>query len=93
MDPQRTAIPFCENLKITASLGSFYDSECVFLFGHRNIDRVIASDLEKHAGVGSAFISLARGMLKARAKFAQVAKSCHEWRDGSTTAPIDARHS
>jgi hypothetical protein len=69
MDPQCTAIPVCQNLKITASLRRFYDSKCVFLFGHRNIDRVVTSDLKKDSGVGSALISLARGMLKTRAKF------------------------
>ena len=69
MDPQCTTIPFCENLKITASLRGFYDPKCVLLFGHRNIDRVITSDLEKDAGIGSAFVGLARGMLEARAKF------------------------
>src|SRR5579859_1606817 len=69
MDPQCTAIPFCENLKIAPCLGRLYDPKCVFLFGHRNVDRVIASDLEKDAAVGSALVGLAGGMLKTRPKF------------------------
>src|SRR5580700_4117970 len=69
MNSQCPAIPLRENLKIASSLRGLYDPECVFLFGHRNINCVITSDLEKDAGVGSALVGLARGMLKTRAKF------------------------
>src|SRR5580700_4878511 len=69
MNPQCPAIPLRENLKIASSLRGLYDPECVFLLGHGNIGGVIARDLEKDSGVGSAFIGLARGMLKTRTKF------------------------
>src|ERR1700751_3504733 len=69
MDPHRTAISFCENLKITASLRGLYDPKCVFLFGHRDVNCVITGNLEKDAAVGSALVGLAGGMLKTRPKF------------------------
>src|SRR6202007_2186027 len=69
MDPQCPAVPLRENLKIAASLRGLYDPECVFLVGHWNIGGVIASDLQKYAGVRSALVGLACRMLEARSKF------------------------
>src|SRR5246127_4412600 len=69
MNSQCAAISFRKNLKVTASLRRFYDPECVFLLRHGNIDFVIASDLEKHAGVGPTLIGLTCGMLETRTEF------------------------
>ena len=65
MDAQRAAAAFGENGEIAAGLRSFYDAERVFLVGHRQIDGVIARDLQKNAAVGAALVGLARGVKEA----------------------------
>src|ERR1700745_1513156 len=69
MNSQCATISIRKNLQITARLRAFYDPEGVFLLRYGNIGSVIASDLEKHAGVGPALISLPGGMLEARTEF------------------------
>src|SRR6185437_10670669 len=49
-------------------LRRFYDSEGVLLSGHRKIVRIIAGNLQEHAGVRAAFVSLSGGMKETRAK-------------------------
>jgi hypothetical protein len=68
MHSQRAPFAVCQHLKISASLRRFYDSECVLLSGHRKISRIVASDLQKHASVWAAFVSLPSGMQETRTK-------------------------
>src|SRR2546421_7953667 len=68
MRPQRAAPTFAEHCKISACLRSFYNSERVFLMRHRQVVSIVASDLEKHSTVWTAFVSLAGRVKKARAK-------------------------
>src|SRR5579859_4427260 len=63
---QRTALAFGQNLEIAARLRRFHNAESVLLAGHRQIVGVVASDLEEHAGVRTALVSLPGGMQKTR---------------------------
>ena len=68
MHAQRAAVAIGEDLKIAAGLRCFYDAECVFLVWHRQIRSIVASDLQKHAGIWSALVCLSGRMQKPRAE-------------------------
>src|SRR4029078_9939431 len=68
MHPQSPPPAFSQHFKIATGLGCFHNSESVFLSGHRQIIRIIASDLQKNSFVGSALVSLSRRMQKAWSK-------------------------
>src|SRR5277367_6134731 len=68
MHTQRATPTLREHGKIAASLRGFHHAEGILLPGNEDVDRVVASDLQKNAGVRAAFVSLAGGMKEARAK-------------------------
>src|SRR5262249_25673276 len=68
MYPKRASSALSQHLEITARLGGFDDAERVFLPRHRQINRVVTCDLQKHAGVRPAFVGLAGGVKEPRAK-------------------------
>ena len=68
MHAKGSAAAFGENREVAASLCGFHDAESVFLAGNREIDGVIASDLEKYAAVRSTFVGLSGGVQEARAE-------------------------
>ena len=68
MHAQCTTSTLGQHRKITTRLCCFHNPEPVLLSGHRHIVRVITGDLEKDAGVWSAFVSLPGRMQKARPK-------------------------
>ena len=47
MHAQRAAAAFGQHREIAASLRGLHDAERVFLFGHREIDGVVAGDLQE----------------------------------------------
>src|SRR5258708_26610487 len=68
MNAQRAAIAIREHGEIATRLGGFDDAKGEFLPGNGNVGGVIASELEKDAGVRATLVSLAGGMEKARAE-------------------------
>src|SRR6185437_4452524 len=68
MDAKSAAIAFGKDGEITAGLRRFHDTKGVFPAGNGQIHSVVASDLQKHTAVWAAFVSLSRGMQKARAE-------------------------
>src|SRR5579883_2675837 len=68
MNAQSTAVAFGKNLKVAAGLRRLYHSEGVLLPGHRKIGGIVTRDLQEHAGIRAAFISLAGRMEKAESK-------------------------
>src|SRR5437660_464195 len=66
MHTQSTTSTLGQHRKITTCLCCFHNPERVLLSGHRHIVRAITGDLEKDAGVWSAFVSLPGRMQKAR---------------------------
>src|SRR5665213_1443206 len=65
MDAQCAATPFHQHLKVAARLRRFHHAEAVGMAGHVDISRIVASDLQEHAGIGAALVGLAGRMLKA----------------------------
>src|ERR1700743_3199011 len=55
-------------MKIATSLGCLHNAEGIFLLRYGQIIGVIAGNLQKDSGVGTAFVSLSGGVQKARAK-------------------------
>src|SRR5437868_5493833 len=74
MNPESAAMPLGQYLKIAASLRGFNDAEGVLLTRRRQIDRIIARDLQKHAAVWAAFVTLSRRVKEARPE----AKTCRD---------------
>ena len=68
MNTKRAAMTFGEDLKITARLRRLDDAERERLTGDRQVVLVVAGDLQKHAGVRTAFVGLPRGVQEARAE-------------------------
>src|SRR5437764_11052975 len=62
MDPQSATTPLRQNLEVSPSLCRLYDSECVLLSWHRQVDAVITGDLEEYAAVRAALVGLASRM-------------------------------
>src|SRR5215471_21649850 len=68
VDAQRPAPAFRQNLEIPAGLCRFHHAKRVFLAGNRQLDRIVARDLQKHPRVRSTLVSLSGGMQEARPK-------------------------
>src|SRR5712692_8680524 len=68
VDPQRAAPTLDEHLEIALRLGRLHHTERVPLARHRHVRRVVAGELEEHAGVRPALVGLARRVQKARAE-------------------------
>src|SRR5580704_6169572 len=68
MHPQRATTPFGQYLEIPARLRRLHHPECVLLLRHRQLDGVVACDLQEDARIWSAFVGLTRGMQKSRSK-------------------------
>src|SRR5579872_82195 len=58
MNAQRAPSPFCQNVKVSARLCCLDHSEGIFLLRNGQFNRVIASDLKKHARIWPALIRL-----------------------------------
>src|ERR1700694_2719538 len=63
---QRPALAVGQNLEIAPSLCCLYYSESVLLSGNRQVLGIVACDLQEHAAVGAALISLSGGVQKTR---------------------------
>src|SRR5712664_1107174 len=68
VDAQCAAAAFGENREVAPGLRGFHDPESVFLPGYRRILGIVASDLQKNAAIGAAFVGLSSGVQEARAK-------------------------
>src|SRR5580765_1812512 len=68
MHPKGASSALSKYCEIAAGLCSLDNTERVFLVGDRQIDGVVAGDLQEDAGIGSAFVGLAGGVQKARTK-------------------------
>src|SRR5262249_25063028 len=66
MHSQRASSPLRQHCEITSSLSGLHDAKRVFLPGHGKVDRVVTSDLQKHAAVRPSFVCLTRRVQKAR---------------------------
>src|SRR6478736_8140109 len=62
MYTQHPPSAFGQHLEIAARLRRLDDAEGVFLVRHREIGRIVAGDLEEHAGVRAALVGLPRRM-------------------------------
>src|SRR5215813_5499338 len=77
MNSQRSASTFGEHFKIAARLRCFHYAETVLLPRHRQVMRVLASDLQEDSGIRPTFIRLTRRMQKART---ETETRCHLFR-------------
>ena len=68
MDAQRAAAAFHQHLEIPARLRSLHHAEAVVMAGHVDVGRVIAGDLQEHAGIRAALVGLPGRMLEARSE-------------------------
>src|ERR1700731_37977 len=68
MHTQCAAPAFGQHREIATRLRGFYNAKRIFLPWNREIDSVVASDLQKNATVGAALVSLSGGMQEARTK-------------------------
>src|ERR1700675_4615329 len=68
MDAQRAPATLRQHSKIAASLRCFHYAKGVLLPRNEDVYRVVASDLQKNAGIGTAFVGLSRGVKETRAK-------------------------
>src|SRR3981189_1162678 len=66
MDAQDTPVALGQHLEVAARLRRLDNTEGVFLVRHLDIGEVVAGDLQEHAGVRAAFVSLPRRMKKSR---------------------------
>src|SRR5215471_3392210 len=69
MDAERAAIAIREDLKVPARLCGLDGAEGVAPPGYRDVDRVIAGDLQEDAGVGTALVGLSGRVQEARSEF------------------------
>src|SRR5579864_9183755 len=68
MHTQRSPFAIGQHLKVSTGLRRLYGSECVLLPRNRQIDSIVAGNLQEHASVRAAFIGLSGGMQETRAK-------------------------
>src|SRR5258708_4228585 len=68
MYAQGAPLALCQDVKIATRLGCLHRSEGIFLSWYRQINGIIAGDLQKDAGVGAAFVGLSGGVQEARTK-------------------------
>src|SRR5215472_17425417 len=69
MDPQRAPAAFEQNIKVAAGLRVLHYAETGAVSGNGDVRGVVGGDLQKHAAVGTALISLAGGMHKSWPEF------------------------
>src|SRR5580765_2357439 len=65
MDTQSSPFTVSQHLEIPTRLRRFDNPESIFLFGHSQVIRVIAGDLQKDTGVRAAFVGLPGGVQEA----------------------------
>src|SRR6266849_10118946 len=65
-DAQHREPPRRERLQVAQRLGLLENREAVGLARDGHVARVVLDDLEKHAGLGAAFVQLAGGVKEAR---------------------------
>src|SRR5215472_3485393 len=68
MNTQLAAAAFCKDRKVTARLRRLDHAKGVLLPGNRQVLSVVAGDLQEHAAIGPAFVSLSGRVKKPRAK-------------------------
>ena len=64
MNAKRPAPAFGQHVEIAPRLRCLDDAETVFVARHIEVDGIIAGDLQKHSGIGSALIGLPGRMQK-----------------------------
>ena len=65
MDTQRAPTALHQHLEIAARLRRLHHAEAVGMAGHVDIGRIVAGDLQEHAGIRPAFVGLPGRMLEA----------------------------
>src|ERR1041384_8504516 len=68
MYAQGATAPFRQYGKITACLRRLDDAEGILLSGHGEVSRIITGEVQEHAAVRAAFVSLSGRMQKTRAE-------------------------
>ena len=68
VNAQRTTVAFHQHREITAGLRGLDDPKAVGMTGHVDVGRVVAGDLQEHAGIRAAFVGLPGRMLEARSE-------------------------
>src|SRR6266568_4012386 len=68
MHPQGAPVSIGEHLEVAAGLRRLDDAKGIFMSGNRQINGVVAGNLQKNSAVGTAFIGLASGVQKAWSK-------------------------
>jgi hypothetical protein len=58
IDSDHASSAFDECAKIPKRLGLFKNTECVWLTGNSQVNRIIGDDLKEHARVWSTFVKL-----------------------------------
>src|SRR5579864_4375210 len=68
MHAQDTPIAFDQHREVAARLRRLDDTEGVFFARYLDIGRIVASDLQEHAGVRTALVGLSGGMQEPRSE-------------------------
>jgi hypothetical protein len=68
MDAQDTPVAFDQHLEVAARSRRLDNTESVFLTRYLDIGRIVASDLQEHAGVRAALVGLPGGMQEPRSE-------------------------
>ena len=68
VDPQRATATLHQHLEVAAGLRGLDHAEAVGMAGHVDIGRIVAGDLQEHAGIRPAFVGLPGRMLEARSE-------------------------
>ena len=66
MDAQRAAAAFDQDVEVATGLRRLDHAEAVGMAGHVDIGRIVAGDLQEHAGVRPALVGLPGRMLETR---------------------------
>src|SRR5262245_48142757 len=66
---EHASVALRQNVKVSPGLGRLDHTKCVLPSGYRQVDRVIASDLQEHPCVRAAFVGLSSRMQETRPKF------------------------
>src|SRR5215831_3001769 len=66
MNAQRAPSPFCQHLKVAASLRRLDHAEAVGMAWHANVGGIVTGDLQKHAGIRTTLEDLSGRVLEAR---------------------------
>jgi hypothetical protein len=68
VNAQRTTVAFHEHREVTAGLCGLDDPKAIGMVGYVDVGRVIAGDLQEHAGIRATFVGLTGRMLEARSE-------------------------